>query len=175
VFGSALHQLESSLKGREVAVRVPEDLPLVSIDEVLIERVLVNLLENALRYTPPGSPLELVATAGRDEVTIGVLDRGPGLVPGEESLVFEKFFRGEASRTRHGVGLGLAVARAIVEAHGGRIEALNREGGGAAFRFTLPWGGEPPVVGDAAADGSAAGGGAAPGGAAAAGGSGESA
>jgi two-component system sensor histidine kinase KdpD len=152
VFGSSLHQLESSLREREVVVRVPEDLPLVAIDEVLIERVLVNLLENALRYTPPGSPLELAASAGRDDVTIEVLDRGPGLMPGEESQVFEKFFRGEASRARHGVGLGLAVARAIVEAHGGRIEAVNRPGGGAVFRFTLPLGGAPPVLKGEAVD-----------------------
>src|SRR5262245_3653995 len=150
VFGSALHQMESSLKGREVAVRVPEDMPLVEIDEVLIERVLVNLLENALRYTPPGTPIELAASAGRDEVAIVVLDRGPGLVPGEETQVFEKFFRGEASRSRHGVGLGLAVARSIVEAHGGRIEAANRPDGGAVFRFTLPIGGTPPAAGEPA-------------------------
>jgi len=146
VFGSALHQLESSMKDREVVIRVPEELPLVAIDEVLIERVLVNLLENALRYTPPGTPIELAASAGRDQVVVEVLDRGPGLVPGEESLVFDKFFRGEASHSRHGVGLGLAVARAIVEAHGGRIEAANRGGGGARFRFTLPTGGGPPAL-----------------------------
>src|SRR5262245_35224369 len=145
VFGSALHQLEASIENREMVLRVPEDLPLVAIDEVLIERVLVNLLENALRYSPSGTPIELVAAAGRDEVAVEVLDRGPGLVPGEEKQVFEKFFRGGASRG-HGVGLGLAVARAIVEAHGGRIEAANREGGGARFRFTLPMGGEPPVA-----------------------------
>jgi two-component system sensor histidine kinase KdpD len=144
VFGSALHQLESSIKDREVVLRVPEDLPLVALDEVLIERVLVNLLENALRYTPPNTPIELVAAAFPEEMRVEVLDRGPGLVPGEEELIFDKFFRGEAARARHGVGLGLAVARAIVEAHGGRIWAENREGGGAAFRFTLPIGGEPP-------------------------------
>jgi two-component system sensor histidine kinase KdpD len=145
VFGSALQQLESSIKGREVVLRLPEDLPLVAIDEVLIERVLVNLLENALRYTPPGTPIELAAAAGPGaEIMVEVLDRGPGLVPGEEAQIFDKFFRGDAARSRHGVGLGLAVARAIVEAHGGRIWAENRPGGGAVFRFTLANGGEPP-------------------------------
>jgi len=146
VFGSALHPLEPSIRGREVILRVPEDLPLVAIDEVLIERALVNLLENALRYTPLGTPIELAASAVPGEVTVEVLDRGPGLVPGEEGRIFDKFFRGEAARSRDGVGLGLAVARAIVEAHGGRIWAANREGGGAAFRFTLPLTGEPPLA-----------------------------
>ncbi len=146
VFGSALHQLETSMEDREVMLRVPEDLPQVAIDEVLIERVLVNLLENALRYTPHGTPIELRASASPGEVMVEVLDRGPGFVPGEEGLIFDKFFRGQAARARHGVGLGLAVARAIVEAHGGRIWAENREGGGAAFRFTLPIKGEPPSV-----------------------------
>src|SRR5262249_28923387 len=146
VFGSALTQLESSMRDREVEIRVPADLPLVSIDEVLIERVLVNLIENSLRYTPPGTPIELSASAAPGVVTVEVLDRGPGLVPGEEAAVFEKFSRGEAARSRHGVGLGLAVARAIVEAHGGRIWAENRPGGGAAFRFTLPLGEEPPSL-----------------------------
>ena len=147
VFGSALHQLEPSIRGREVVLRVPEDLPLVAIDEVLIERALVNLLENALRYSPPGTPVELAASAVPGEVTVEVLDRGPGLVPGEEGRIFDKFFRGEAARSRDGVGLGLAVVRAIVEAHGGRIWAANRDGGGAAFRFTLPLVGEPPALG----------------------------
>ena len=146
VLGSALHQLESSIQGREVVLLVPEDLPLVAIDEVLIERVLVNLLENALRYTPPGTPIELVASARPEEVMVEVLDRGPGILPGEEGVLFDKFFRGEAARSRHGVGLGLAVARAIVEAHGGRIWAENRTDGGAVFRFTLPIEGEPPSL-----------------------------
>ena len=144
VFGSALAQLELHLRGREVRVELPEDLPLVAIDEVLIERVLVNLLDNALRYTPAGSPIELRASAGQGEIEVEILDRGPGLAPGEEQRIFEKFTRGAGSRSSRGIGLGLAVARAIVEAHGGRIEAANREGGGAAFRFTLPLAGEPP-------------------------------
>jgi two-component system sensor histidine kinase KdpD len=151
VVGAALHQLESSLCDRAVSVRLPDDLPLVAIDEVLIERVLVNLLENALRYTPGGTPIELIASARADAVVIEVLDRGPGFAAGEETQLFEKFYRGEAARGRHGAGLGLAVARAIVEAHGGKIEAQRRDGGGAIFRFTLPLGGEPPPVAEEAA------------------------
>jgi two-component system sensor histidine kinase KdpD len=148
VVGAALHQLESSIGGRDIVLNVPADLPLVSIDEVLIERVLINLLENALRYAPPDTPIEIRASAAPGEVTVEVLDRGPGFQGGEEGRVFEKFFRGEAGRARHGVGLGLAVARAIVEAHGGRIEAHNRAGGGASIRFTLPRVGEPPAAGE---------------------------
>jgi two-component system sensor histidine kinase KdpD len=145
VFGSALHELDHQLQGREILLHVPDDLPPVSIDEVLIERVLVNLLENASRYTPAGSPIELGASATRDEVVVEVLDRGPGLAPGEEGKIFDKFFRGETARSRRGIGLGLAVAMSIVEAHGGRIWAENRTGGGAAFRFTLPNAGGPPT------------------------------
>ncbi|MBZ5590292.1 MAG: sensor histidine kinase KdpD [Acidobacteriia bacterium] len=144
VFGAALQELDLQLRDREVVLRLPADLPQVPIDEVLIERVLVNLLENAARYTPPGTPIELAAAAGQGEVRIDVLDRGPGLLPGEESRIFEKFVRGETAPSRRGIGLGLAVARSIVEAHGGRIWAENRPDGGAAFRFTLPLKGEPP-------------------------------
>lgn len=150
--GAALHQMERHLRGREVALRVPADLPLVPIDDVLIERVLVNLLENALRYTPQGSPIELRAAVGREEIVVEILDRGPGIPPGEETRLFERFFRGESAPARSGFGLGLAVARAIVEAHGGRIWAESREGGGAAFRFALPLAGDalaPPHPGAA--------------------------
>jgi len=148
VFGSALHALEGPIGSRRVDVRVPKDLPLVSFDEVLIERVLFNLLENALRYAPAGSPIEIGASPRDGEILVEILDRGPGIAPGEEERIFEKFFRGEAARAGHGAGLGLAVARAIVEAHGGRIRAENRPGGGAAFRFTLPSVAEPPAVAD---------------------------
>ena len=151
VVGAALHALEPVIGGRDIAVHLPDDLPLLAIDEVLIERVLVNLLENALRYTPAGTPIKLRAAAEGGMVVVEVLDRGPGIAPGEEAQLFDKFYRGEAARGRHGAGLGLAVARAIVEAHGGRIEALRRDGGGAIFRVTLPLGGgAPPVEGEPA-------------------------
>jgi two-component system sensor histidine kinase KdpD len=145
VFGAALSQVDSQLKGREVVLRLPDDLPLVPIDEVLVERVLVNLLENASRYTPAGAPIELGAAAGDGEVIVEVLDRGPGLQPGEENRIFEKFFRGEAARASRGIGLGLALSRSIVEAHGGRIWVENRPQGGASFRFSLPVRTPPPT------------------------------
>jgi two-component system sensor histidine kinase KdpD len=145
VIGSALEQLELPLKEREVTLRIPERFPLVSIDDVLIERVLVNLLENALRYTPSKSPIELEASLEGQDAVVEVRDRGPGIAAGEEERIFEKFHRGPSARTTRWIGLGLAVARAIVEAHGGTIRASNREGGGAVFRFTIPVTGMPPA------------------------------
>jgi len=130
VLGAALEQLARSLEGREVKLRIPDDLPLVPIDDVLIERALVNLLENAARYTPAGSPIEVTASASPAEVEVEVADRGPGLAPDESTAIFARFQRGAAAGSRGGVGLGLAIARAIVEAHGGRIWAENRAGGG---------------------------------------------
>jgi two-component system sensor histidine kinase KdpD len=128
-----------------VTTRLPEDLPLVPIDDTLIEQVFVNLLDNVLKYTPTGSPIEVAAWASEEGVTVEVADRGPGLGPGEEGHVFEKFYRGHPAAGR-GAGLGLAICRGFVEAHGGRIWAENRPDGGAAFRFTLPLIGTPPVL-----------------------------
>jgi two-component system sensor histidine kinase KdpD len=108
--------------------------------------VLVNLVENALKYSSPGSPLEVRAEVRGLEVVVSVGDRGPGLAPGEEEQVFQKLFRGSASAAsgERGAGLGLAIARAIVVAHGGSVWAENRPGGGAVFSLTLPLGESPP-------------------------------
>jgi two-component system sensor histidine kinase KdpD len=125
---------------------VPPDLPLVQIDGVAIEHVLINLLENAIEYTPPQSPIEISARTAGNELIIEVADRGPGLPVGTEQRVFEKFFRMYSAESRHGIGLGLAIARGIVEAHGGQIVATNRVGGGAAFRFTIPLSVTPPML-----------------------------
>jgi len=146
VVGSALRALERRLHGRDVRTKLPVDLPLVNIDSGAIEQVLVNLLDNAVEYTPPGTPVEITGRATEHEVIIGVTDRGPGLPAGTEQRVFEKFFRVRPGEGRRGIGLGLAICRSIVEAHGGKICAENREGGGAAFRFTLPRTGQPPSV-----------------------------
>jgi two-component system sensor histidine kinase KdpD len=99
--------------------------------------VLVNLFDNAAKYTPPGSPLEIKAASDGRVVTLELSDRGPGLPLGSEQRVFEKFYRGGPAGVR-GVGLGLPICKAIVEAHGGTISARNAPGGGAEFRFTLP-------------------------------------
>ena len=145
VVGTALGHMEKRLQGRPVAVELPTDLPLVQLDAVMIEQVLVNLIENAVKYTPPGSPSEISAAQQNGVVGVEVADRGPGVAAGDEELVFEKFYRGHDATIR-GVGLGLAICRAIIEAHGGKILAWNRPEGGAVFRFTLPATERPPEV-----------------------------
>ncbi len=137
IVGSALQRMEPQLAGREVTAAIPEDLPLVNVDDVLVGQVLVNLLENAAKYSPPGSAIEIAATATPTAVELEVRDRGRGFAEGEEKQLFEKFYRGKPEGVR-GAGLGLAICRAIVMAHRGSIEALHREGGGAIFRVRLP-------------------------------------
>ncbi len=149
VIGSALGRLRKALVDRVVSKELAPGLPLVPLDGVLIEQVLVNLLENALKYSGPESPLDIYARAEAREVLVGVGDRGPGLDSGEEERVFDKLFRGSASKTSdaRGAGLGLTIAQAIISAHGGRIWAENRAGGGAIFWFALPLEGSPPDLG----------------------------
>ncbi|MDB4929162.1 MAG: osmosensitive channel signal transduction histidine kinase [Myxococcaceae bacterium] len=141
--GSALTRLEGRLVGRAVTTRLPEGLPLLSVDPLLIEQVLVNLLENAAKYTPAGSALEVAARADDARVIIEVADRGPGLSEEARGRVFEKFYRGPHVGIG-GVGLGLPICKGMVEAHGGTIEVFNREGGGAVFRVVLPRVGDAP-------------------------------
>jgi two-component system sensor histidine kinase KdpD len=144
--GVALIRLEERLKGHSVTVSLPPDLPLVPLDGVLIEQVFVNLLENAAKYTPEGTPIEISAKPAEGFVLVEVADRGPGLPEGEEARVFDKFHRVARDTTIGGIGLGLTICRGIVTAHGGRIWVENRPGGGAVFRFTLPLTGPPPSV-----------------------------
>ena len=146
VVGSALNAARGMLNQHLVEVRIPRDLPLVRFDALLIERVLVNLLENASKYTPPGSTVELSAEVVADRLSVSVSDNGPGLTVGREEAVFQKFTRGERESATPGVGLGLAICRAIVESHQGKIVATHRPGGGARFTFTLPLGNPPPAA-----------------------------
>jgi two-component system sensor histidine kinase KdpD len=141
---SALARLENPIGERVVHVDLAS-APLVFVDPVLFEQVFVNLFENAAKYTPAGTPIDVDAHRGEGTVVIEVADRGPGLVGGTEQQVFEKFYRGAHPGVR-GVGLGLPICKAIVEAHGGTIGAENRPDGGALFRITLPLSGEPPRV-----------------------------
>lgn len=148
VVGSALHHVEKWLDQHPVQLDIPQSAVLVPMDGGLIEQVLVNLLENAMKHTPPGTPIEIHSRASRDLVNFVVADRGPGLPLGKETEVFEPFVRGQ-SRADGGVGLGLAICKGIVEAHGGTIGAMNRRGGGASFYFTLPIYGTPPSMPEA--------------------------
>ncbi|TAH37308.1 MAG: sensor histidine kinase KdpD [Planctomycetota bacterium] len=144
VIASALARLQGPLEGRPVQLALPEEVLLVPMDAALVEQVFVNLLENAVKYTPPGSPIEVRARRTETAVEVEVSDRGPGLPPGEEERIFEKFYRPGASWQIPGTGLGLTVCRAILRIHGGRIRAENRLGGGARFVVELPLGGAPP-------------------------------
>jgi two-component system sensor histidine kinase KdpD len=142
VVGSALARLESRLAGWRVETALAADLPLVAMDAVLVEQVLVNLLENAISHAAPARAARIAAGIEEGALLVEVADEGPGLVAGTEEQVFEKFHRGPSRR--RGFGLGLAICRAIVTAHGGRIWAENRRPHGSAFRFTLPIGGVAP-------------------------------
>ncbi|MDL2355506.1 MAG: two-component system sensor histidine kinase KdpD [Pseudomonadota bacterium] len=145
VVGSALRASAPALKEHRVTTGLAADLPLVRFDAVLLERVLCNLVENAAKYTPPGSAIRIGAEPHGAWLNVTVEDNGPGLPPGREEAVFEKFTRGERESAKPGVGLGLAICRAIVEAHGGSIHAGRATAGGAAFVFSLPLG-TPPAM-----------------------------
>jgi two-component system, OmpR family, sensor histidine kinase KdpD len=136
--GAACARLERQLAGRQLSIAMAPDLPMVPADGVLLEQVIFNLLENATKYTPPGSPLEIAARRSESAVLVEVADRGPGLGEDEAERIFEKFYRGQSHGSAGGAGLGLSICRGIVLAHGGRIWAGNRPGGGAVFSFTLP-------------------------------------
>ena len=145
IVGSALMATAAPLAAHSVSAVLPDDLPLIEIDAVLIERVLCNLLENAAKFTPAGTHISIGSAVRGSEVDVWVDDSGPGLPKGREEAIFEKFERGARESATPGVGLGLAICRAIVEAHGGRIHAENRAGGGARFVFSLPRG-MPPTT-----------------------------
>ncbi len=138
IVGSVLHRLERRLYRHRVRVEIPDALPLLRIDGRLIEQVLENLLDNAIKYTPPGTQIRISANAGRRQVEVSVEDDGPGLPASDPQILFEKFQRGAPEGAVGGIGLGLAICRTILTLHHGRVWAENRAPHGAAFRFTLP-------------------------------------
>jgi len=138
IIGSALGRLEKQIGPRTIKIEAPQDLPVVPMDGLLIEQVLVNLLDNALKYTPQDSPVELSAGVEGPWMNVKVFDRGPGLTEDDLAHVFDKFYRGQAQRLAGGTGLGLSVCKGILDLHEGKIEAFNRPGGGAVFQFSLP-------------------------------------
>jgi len=146
VVGGALAGLSARMENHPVTVKLPHDLPLIEIDSLLIERVFANLLENAVKYTPPGTHIEISAATGENELVVTVSDQGHGIPAGEEKRIFEKFHRIANEGSQGGAGLGLSICRSIVEAHGGRIWADNLPSGGAAFHFALPLTESPPMI-----------------------------
>ncbi|HEY7063788.1 MAG TPA: ATP-binding protein [Chloroflexota bacterium] len=130
-----------------ITVDLPESLPPVELDYVEIDQVLSNLLENALKYTPPGTPIRVAARVEGDALAVEVADQGPGIPPAALPRLFEKFYRAASGPGQPvGTGLGLAVARGLVEAHGGRLDVESAPGAGTTFRFTLPLGTPPALV-----------------------------
>jgi len=133
-----LHRLEQPLRRHRVRIELPDSLPLLRVDGRLIEQVLENLLDNAGKYTPPGSEIRISAQMLSRQIEVSVEDNGPGLAVADPEILFEKFQRGTQEGAVGGIGLGLAICRTILALHKGRIWAENRAPHGAAFRFTLP-------------------------------------
>ena len=145
VIGAAIQLLGRSLENHPVRVALAQDMPLIEFDAVLMERVLCNLLENAAKYAPAGAPIEIAGYIRAGYIEISVCDHGPGFPLGKQDALFEMFVRGAPESATPGVGLGLAICRAIVEAHTGAIAANNRPEGGACVTFTLPLGSPPEI------------------------------
>jgi len=138
LIGSALERFGHRLEGRSISVVVPDRLPLIPLDFVLVVQALVNVVDNALKYSPVGAPIEIDVGETDREVQIRVADRGVGIPPEDLAHIFDKFYRVQRPDNVTGTGLGLSIARGIVEAHGGRIWAENRPGGGLAVTIALP-------------------------------------
>jgi len=143
VIDAALDESKQVLEGHPVEIRVPEELPLAVMDAAWITKVLHHLLENAVKYSQPGSPIFVSAEVKGDRLITNVADRGNGIDDLERSLIFDKFYRGQSQRYRvQGTGMGLAIVKAIVEAHGGRISVTSQLGHGSVFSFGLPIAGQ---------------------------------
>lgn len=139
VLGPVLRRLRPALNGRPIVVDVAEDLPFVPMAIVQIDQVLTNLLENAIKYAPPGTPIAISAVLVEDALQVSIADQGPGIPAAERERIFDKFYRlTEPETAAGGAGLGLAICKFWVEAHGGRIWSHPRPGGGVIFTFTLP-------------------------------------
>ena len=139
VVEQALEELKQLLLHHPVDVRIPAGLPNARMDSAHIKEVLVHLIENAAKYSPAGAPIRITAEANDQGLTINIADRGPGIDDFEQSLVFEKFYRGRNQRVQvHGTGMGLAICKAIIEAHSGRLGLTSQLGHGSVFYFSLP-------------------------------------
>ncbi len=136
--GTALENLTGRLDDHQVLVQVPDNLPLIPMDFVLIVQVLANLIDNSLKYSPPNTPIDIRAWQAEREIYIQVSDQGVGIPDGDLTRIFDKFYRVQRPENISGTGLGLSISKGIIEAHQGRIWAENRPGGGTIISFTLP-------------------------------------
>jgi two-component system sensor histidine kinase KdpD len=130
--------MKTLMDGREITISAPNDLPPVRVDAELIQMVIAHLLENALKYSPPDSSIAIGARTKENKVIIYVKDRGPGISEDEQSRIFEKFYRGKKDRNLKGTGMGLAIAREVIRAHGEEICVASTPGQGSEFSFSLP-------------------------------------
>jgi two-component system sensor histidine kinase KdpD len=139
VIERAVEESKQVLVGHPMEIVVPTELPVVRIDLERMKEVLSQLLENAGKYSPPGTPIRISAESRKKLLTVNVSDRGPGIDDFEQALIFDKFYRGRDQRTRiQGTGMGLSIAKAIIEAHGGTIGVTSQLGSGSVFHFSLP-------------------------------------
>jgi len=146
IVGSALRRLDKKLKTRQLNVNMADGLALIHVDAVLLQQVLVNLLDNAAKYSPAGRPIDIAVETTPFGLSITVADYGQGIPEALQQKIFDKFFRIHPESAQSGVGLGLSICRAIVEAHGGNIQVTNRSGGGAVFQLHLPFLECPPTI-----------------------------
>ena len=144
VIGAALTVMEKRLPGRSIDVNMPDEVVMVPVDAKLISQVLINLLDNAAKHTPADAEIAISVSTDRETVRVTVSDRGSGIAEHDLPHIFQMFYtaRNTCADARRGVGLGLSICQSVIEAHGGSIRAENRVGGGAAFTFVLPLGGE---------------------------------
>ena len=145
IVGDVLERSVRLLEGREVALDLPKQSALIDVDFVMIAEVLANLLENAVKYSPPGTPVRIAARRQDRMLAFSVADRGAGIPEGEEERIFDRFYRVEGGRAAGGAGMGLAICRGFVEAHGGAIRAERNPEGGSTMSFTVPLAGEQDV------------------------------
>jgi two-component system, OmpR family, sensor histidine kinase KdpD len=138
LIGSTLDQIEERLEDHPIKVDLQDNLPLVPLDFVLMEQVLVNVIDNAVKYSQPGSPIEIKVRVLDMTIEIQIADRGVGIPPEDLARVFDKFYRVQRPDSVSGTGLGLSICKGIIDAHDGSIRAENRSGGGTIITIELP-------------------------------------
>jgi two-component system sensor histidine kinase KdpD len=136
--GAALDQLEERLGKKPIEVNIPDGLPLVSLDFALFGQVLVNVIDNAVKYSPNDTKIKIDVSQTEKEICIEVSDRGMGIPEEDLEKIFDKFYRVSRPESVNGTGLGLAICKGIIETLGGHIKAENREGGGTVIKINLP-------------------------------------